>query len=198
MLLPKTPKHSSPPMQQETFIAFSNLSSKPIKGNVKNTSVAIVPKEKKGSEALISQQFWNLTSLSLRENVTYGVRTAVPWTCFHVLMTKKMKKNGKRTGLETASTFSIRVSVVLYVNSETYTNPLWSCRNVCEIILLNLNPKGPGVTQVTSPAAEKATGLTGPRPSGLSPSYHLTHLQRTERPVMQWVAFYSLLRLNRK
>ena len=30
-----------------TFIAFSNLSSKPIKGNVKNTSAAIVPKEKK-------------------------------------------------------------------------------------------------------------------------------------------------------
>ena len=47
MLLPKTPKHSSPPMQPETFIAFSNLSSKPINGNVKNTSVAIVPKEEK-------------------------------------------------------------------------------------------------------------------------------------------------------
>ena len=46
-LLPKTPKHSSPPMQHGTFIAFSNLSSKPIKGNVKNTSAAIVPKKEK-------------------------------------------------------------------------------------------------------------------------------------------------------
>ena len=126
MLLPKTPKHSSPPMQQETFITFSNLSSKPIKGNVKNTSAAIVPKGKKGSEALTIDK---PTVLKFDLPFTSGERDI--WgahSCTLNLLPcsndKKDEKRLKRTGLETVSNFSIRVSVVLYVNSETYTNPL--------------------------------------------------------------------------